>query len=369
MSEWIERRGTKRSGFRYVDANGRVVRARSVVERIASLGIPPAWRDVHVAASARSAIQAWGFDARGRKQYRYHPASVQRGQLRKYYRVRDMGRALPAIRRRIHDDFRGPELTRERVAAAAVRLIGEAFFRVGNERYERENGSFGLTTLRKSHVALDGGRIIFSYRGKSKVEQRQVVVDAELARFVRRLLRSPGARLFRYRDGGRWEDLSARDVNEYLRSLNEVACTAKDFRTWGGTLRLATVLSDLGPGESEREAKRNVTTALRLVAADLGNTPAICRTSYVHPIVIAQYLDEGETIEAHAGGHVRRRSVIGSPVAHTPEERALLAFLDRHFPERRRAPRRGDDDSAAKRRRRRLREGRRSTRRPAARRR
>jgi DNA topoisomerase-1 len=317
-----------------VDRSERPVRDRAVLARIEKLRIPPAWRDVHIAASAAASIQAWGFDARGRRQYRYHERAVERGQLRKYHRVRRMGHDLPAIRRRVARDVAGRELTRTTVAAAAVRLIGDAFFRIGNERYERDNGTFGLTTLRKSHVTVRADRLQFDYRGKGSIRQRQVVFDRQLARVVARLAKTPGTRLFRYRAGRSWSDLTARDVNEYLQSLAPTAYTAKDFRTWAGTLRTATVLGDLGPAESAREAARNVALAVRLVAAELGNTPAICRASYVHPLVIARYVDAGVTItpDSRFVGKGQRRTTPG----HTPEERALLGFLDRYFPERRR---------------------------------
>lgn len=330
---WIVRRGTPRTGFRYVDDAGRTIRGRAVLDRVARLRIPPAWRDVHIARGANASIQAWGFDARGRRQYRYHDRAVERGQLRKYHRVRRMGHDLPAIRRRVARDLRAGELTRKVVAATAVRLIGKAFFRVGHERYERENGTFGLTTLRKSHVTVRGDRLEFEYTGKGAIRQRQVVFDRHLARLVDRLAHTPGARLFRYHDGVCWRNLTARDVNDYLSSLADPSYTAKDFRTWGGTLRMATVLSDLGPGTSVREATRNVALATRLVAAELGNTPAICRASYVHPIVIARYVDAGATIEPRQPRRGTRAR--GVAAGHTAEERALLEFLDRYFPDRR----------------------------------
>ena len=332
---WITRRGTPTRGFTFIDPSGRVVRDRATLDRIARLRIPPAWRDVRIAASATASVQAWGFDARGRRQYRYHERAVQRGQLRKYHRVRRMGHDLPAMRRRIARDFGARDLSREAVAAAAVRLISEAFFRVGSERYQRDNGTFGLTTLRKSHVAVRRDRLQFEYRGKGSIRQRQVVFDRQLAKVIARLMKTPGPRLFRYRDRGRWVDLTSQDVNDYLKQLGSAPYTAKDFRTWGGTLRMATVLGDLGPGASAREATRNVALAARLVAAELGNTPAICRASYVHPLVIARYVDAGVTIRVDGDGDrvsPRHRGGAG----HTPEERALLAFLDRYFPERRR---------------------------------
>ena len=180
-------------------------------------------------------------------------------------------------------------------------------------------------------MTVDGRAIAFAFRGKSNKDQRRVVVDRPLAKLVQALLRTPGTRLFRYMNDGAWHTLTQRDVNDYVRQLTPARYTAKDFRTWGGTLRAAMVLSDLGPAANAREAKKNVALAVRLVAAELGNTPAICRASYVHPIVLARYLDHGDTIlprarEKTAGGHY-------------PEERALIRFLDRHFPERRRRPR------------------------------
>ena len=341
--QWLLRHGSKQSGFRYARADGEDVSAPAVLERIAALRIPPAWRDVHIAVNPRSAIQAWGFDARGRKQYRYHPHAVRRGEMRKYFRVRQMARDLPVIRRKVDLDCRQPFPTREKVAAAVVRLISEGFFRIGSERYAKENKTFGIATLRKSHVHVDNGSITFEYRGKRAILQRQVVADAELAVFIEELRQLPGRRLFRYRTETGWADLTARDVNVYLRSILGVPYTAKDFRTWGGTLRLATVLADFGPARSKREARRNVVLAVRLVAAELGNTPAICRKSYVHPMLIARYLDDGITI-------ARDLAAVRPPrdrYAHAPEERALIKFLDRYFPERRRRRRRRRAQAAA----------------------
>jgi DNA topoisomerase I len=332
MSEqWILRQGSKSRGFRYVSPSGRLLRDRRQLERVEALRIPPAWRDVHIAASPRSAIQAWGIDVKGRKQYRYHERAVQTREQRKYYRVRQLARDLPRIRDALYHELDRQGLTQQRVLAAVVRLISKGFFRVGSERYMKENRTFGAVTLRKRHVRVEGDALTFSYRGKAGVEQRQVVVDRKLARFVQTLLKAPGERLFRYQtDDGEWRDLTERDVNDYLRQLAGVRYSAKDFRTWGGTVRLATVLADLGPPRDEREAKKNVTLAVRLVSAELGNTPTICRASYVHPIVIARYLDQGETIALS-----RTHRANGGRGEHYPEERALIRFLDRYFPERR----------------------------------
>jgi len=339
MANWILRQGSKQRGFRYVRENGGVVPA-AVRTRIEALRIPPAWTQVRIANSSRAAVQAWGFDAKGRKQYRYHARSVERGETRKHYRVRELGKDLPRIRERINADFRRSDWLRERVAAGVVRLISEKFFRVGSERYAKENGTFGIATMRKKHATVYGKDILFTYSGKRSIEQRQVVFEPSLARFIEGLLETPGPRLFRYQDeNGRWQDLTARDINDYLRETVGVAYTAKDFRTWGGTLRAATVLADVGPAATPNQAKKNAVMAIRVVAWELGNTPAICRKSYVHPIVIAQYLDEGETIRLPAGRH---RRPDGN--AHAVEERALLRFLDEHFPERRRRRRAPDEE-------------------------
>jgi DNA topoisomerase-1 len=329
MAEWITREGPK-TAFRYVRADGSRVRDARTLERIRALAVPPGWHDVHIAASARSEVQAWGLDDKGRKQYRYHPRAVERGQLRKYYRVRELAKHLPVLRERVrrHAASRAP--TREAVAAAVVRLISESFFRIGGERYAEENRTFGIATLRKRHVRVENGCAEFEFVGKRGVEQWKVVANPELARLVERHLASPGTRLFRYQENGRWYDLTSRDVNEYLHETLGVPFSAKDFRTWGGTLRAATVLAELGPPMGITEARRNVATAMRLVAAELGNTPAICRSSYVHPMVIARYVDEGEVIRLPS----RYKGVSGT-YAHSAVERALGRFLDRHFPERR----------------------------------
>src|SRR5947209_2320033 len=331
---WIVREGSKTKGFRYIGPAGRPVADKAALERIDKLRIPPAWRDVHVSVNPRAAIQVWGFDTRGRKQYKYHSRAVEKGELRKYYRVRQMARDLPTLRARIMRDFRKKELTREKVCAGIVRLIAHGFFRVGSEKYQKENNTFGITTMRKSHVSVVGDMVEFEYRGKRSITQRNVVVARDLARFVSALLQTPGARLFRYLDDGNWYDVDSRDVNEYIEQIAHFPYTAKDFRTWGGTLRAATVLAELGKGQSQTERKKNVVTAVRLVAAELGNTPAICRKSYVHPVIVMKYLRSGTTISLPD-----RLSRANNGLGHAPEEVALISFLDEYFPERRKEQR------------------------------
>ena len=332
---WILRKGSAQRGFHYESESGTRVRDRATLERIQKLRVPPAWRDVHIAAGARNPVQAWGFDARGRKQYRYHARAVEKGTLRKYYRVRQLGRELPRIRRVLARDERRRELTLEHVAAGVLRLIADACFRPGSDRYTKENRSFGITTLRKSHVRAEDDTVVFEYRGKSGIRQRQRIGDPRLVKFIERLMETPGARLFRYETDEGWRDLDARVLNSYLRDRLGFPYTAKDFRTWGGTLRAAMVLADIGPAKSATEAKRNVATVMRLVAAELGNTPTICRKSYVHPVIVEEYLDNGATIATH----LPRTNGRTPRVWESPEEKALVRFLDEHFPERRRKPR------------------------------
>jgi DNA topoisomerase I len=332
---WIVREGSKTKGFRYIGPSGRPISDKAMLERIDKLRIPPAWRDVHVSTNPRAAIQVWGFDTRGRKQYKYHSRAVEKGELRKYYRVRQMARDLPTLRARIMRDFRKRGLSKEKVCAGIVRLISNGFFRVGSERYQKENNTFGITTMRKSHVTVLDDVVEFEYRGKRSITQRNVVVGKDLARFVSELLKTPGARLFRYLENGKWQNVDSGDVNDYIEHIAQFPYTAKDFRTWGGTLRAATVLAELGKGKSQTERKKNVVTAVRLVASELGNTPTICRKSYVHPVVVMKYLRSGTTIELPKS--FRKSSDNG--VGHAPEEEALISFLDEYFPERRKAPR------------------------------
>jgi len=329
--KWIRRKGSKKSGFTYVAPNGQRVRDKKVLDRIDVLRIPPAWEEVHIAVNTRAPIQVWGLDARGRKQYRYHPRAVQKGEMRKFYRVAQMGRDLPKLRKKFHHDLRRKDFPRERVAAGIVLLISEAFIRVGSEKYEKENNTFGITTMRKSHVQLDGDVVEFKYVGKRSIRNRQVVTNERLARFVESLMGTPGPRLFRYEHDGEWFNADAREVNRYLESAANFPYTAKDFRTWGGTLRAATVLAEIGTGKNEKSRKKEVTMAVRMVASELGNTPTILRKSYVHPAILSRYLKSGARIQLPSRSGNGRSSEAG----HTAEEKALIEFLNLHAPERR----------------------------------
>jgi DNA topoisomerase-1 len=342
--QWILRKGSKESGFRYVRRGGKAVRGKADLERIDGLRIPPAWGDVHIAVSQRATIQAWGLDARSRKQYRYHIRAVQKGGLRKHYRVRQLAKDLPALANKIYEDLRLGGYPKEKVCAGIVLLIASTFSRVGSDRYERENDTYGLTTLKKSYVKDPDGLMRLEYRGKRSIERRDFITSPLLADFVRSLLKTPPkrGRLFRYERDGQWFNVSARDVNDYLEQVAEFPYTSKDLRTWGGTLRMATILADQGSAPNERARKKIVATAFRLVAGELGNTPAIVRSSYVHPVIVSTYLKNGATIQVRDKRPKpgdRRRARFGR----SPEEKALISFLDEYFPDRRSKRRHPDD--------------------------
>jgi DNA topoisomerase-1 len=335
--KWIRRKGSKESGFNYADPKGRRIRDKKVLERIDSLRIPPAWQEVHIALNPRAPIQVWGFDARGRKQYRYHPRAVQKGELRKFYRVAQLGHDLPKLRRRFERDIARKDFSLERVAAGIVLIISEAFIRVGSEKYEKENNTFGITTLRKSHVEFVGESAEFRYVGKRSIRQWTVVSTPRLVRFVESMMDTPGARLFRYARDGEWFNADAHDVNDYIEKVANFPYTAKDFRTWGGTLRAATVLSEIGTGKNENARKKEVTMTVRMVASELGNTPTILRKSYVHPVILSRYLKNGSRIPLP----VKSKKPSKSRTGHTADEKALIEFLDEHAPERRKQRREG----------------------------
>ncbi|HZO74708.1 MAG TPA: DNA topoisomerase IB [Ktedonobacteraceae bacterium] len=277
--------------FSYIGLDGKPIHDEKELQRIRSLAIPPAWKDVWICPDLRGHLQATGRDAKGRKQYRYHPQWRKVRDETKYDRMVAFGRALPAIRKRVEHDLKLPGLSREKVLAAIVRLLDITSVRIGNEEYARENNSFGLTTMRDDHVDIEGASIHFQFRGKSGKEQSVDIRDRRLARIVKNCRDLPGQELFQYVD----EDqqchiVESADVNEYLKQISDQDFTAKDFRTWSGTVAAASALQDLGEYETQTQAKKNVVRAIELAAQCLGNTPAICRKSYVHPDIITSYL-------------------------------------------------------------------------------
>jgi DNA topoisomerase-1 len=280
-------------GFRYVSADGKPVRDTETLSRIRSLAIPPAWTDVWICSSPNGHLQATGRDARGRKVYRYHAGYRQRREQAKYERMAAFAKALPRIRRRVARDLRRPGLTRERVLATVVQLLERTRIRVGNDEYSRTNRSYGLTTLRDRHASIDGTQIRFRFTGKGGRDHEVDVRDRRLAGIVRRCRDLPGQDLFQYLDeDGEPRAIRSDDVNAYLREAAGGAdITAKDFRTWAGTVMAYRALRALEPGASEREVRRNVVAAMRSTADGLGNTAAVARASYVHPAVVDAYLE------------------------------------------------------------------------------
>jgi DNA topoisomerase I len=327
------RKGRK-GAFRYYDSGGNRITDERKLARIEALAIPPAWKEVSISPRSTAKLQATGFDAAGRKQYLYSADYRAQQERAKYDKLIRFGDALPALREAMSLHFDQEEFDRERVSAIALRLIELGWFRVGSERYVRD-GTYGVTTLLRRHVTLRGRRVCLSFPAKHGIRVRTEVVDPDLTAAIRRLLELRGPRVFKYEWEGGIYNLTNKRLNDYVKIYLGEEFSAKDFRTWGGTLRAATVLAELGPAKTPTEAKRNVALAMRLVATELGNTPAICRSSYVHPMVVARYLDEGETIALPR----RRRHARDRGRAHSPEERMLIRFLDRHFPDRRRAPR------------------------------
>jgi DNA topoisomerase-1 len=286
------RRRRAGKGFSYRHDDGRRVENPEVLGRVKALAIPPAWTDVWISPVANGHLQATGRDVRGRKQYRYHDRWREVRDETKFERLAEFARALTPIRRRVDRDLRRPGLPREKVLATVVRIMDTAYARVGNLEYARQNNSFGLTTLRNRHVSLEGPRVRFEFEGKGGKVHVFDVEDRRLAAIVRRCRDLPGYDLFQYlEDGGTRRPVGSGDVNDYVRDISGGEFTAKDFRTWAGTVVMAKALAVMGEAGSQRRAKRNVTRALEVVGQSLGNTPAIARKSYVHPDVIEAYMD------------------------------------------------------------------------------
>ena len=327
-----------------------------MLARIRSLAIPPAWTDVWICSNPLGHIQATGRDARGRKQYRYHPRWRQVRDETKYHRLIAFARALPRLRARVNTDLGLPGLPRRKVLAAVVRLLEETRMRVGNEEYAQNNRSFGLTTLRSRHATVDGATLRFQFRGKSGRRHTIDLRDRRLARIVRRCQDLPGQHLFQYRDDeGGWESVDSDDVNGYLREASDEDITAKDFRTWAGTLLAYGFLARRVASTENGDARHDVVEAVREVADQLGNTPAVSRRSYIHPGVVDAYL-EGSLVEAagrdeaaHAPDGRDPATVeedVDTPAGLHVREIRLLAFLERQAgardarPRAARAPRR-----------------------------
>jgi DNA topoisomerase-1 len=319
------RRIARGNTFDYVDAKDKPVRDEETLARIRKLAVPPAWKAVWICASERGHLQATGRDARGRKQYRYHAKWRKERDQAKYGRLTEFAQGLPALRKKVLTDMALPGLPQEKVVATVVRLLDKTLIRVGNDEYARDNDSYGLTTMRSKHVEVKGSTLTFEFKGKSGKVHSIDVSDARAARIVKQCRELPGYELFQYVDEeGEKRTVGSEDVNDYVRDAMGQDFTAKDFRTWAGTVLCGVALSSAGAFESEAEAKANVNDAVRAVAAMLGNTPAICRACYVHPMLLDTYLDGKFEQRWHV-----RPSRARSENKLRPEEAATLAFLKR----------------------------------------
>jgi DNA topoisomerase I len=305
------RRRAKGKDFEYLDTEGKTIRDEQRLVRIKRLAIPPAWTKVWISPSANGHIQATGRDARGRKQYRYHDRWREVRDENKFDRLAGFAKALPNIRRRVARDLKSPGLPQQKVLAAIVRLLERTFIRIGNEEYARDNKSFGLTTFKNRHVKVKGAQILFRFRGKSGRQHEVDVTDRRVAKIVAKCLEGDG----------KVQDVTSQDVNDYLREIAGEDFTAKDFRTWGGTVLAAIALSKQGEFETKKQATSNIKTAVAAVAELLGNTPAVCRKCYIHPMIVEAYLNRTRIAGLNGDGKALK------PPSLRAAERALLKFL------------------------------------------
>jgi len=317
----------KRKGddFEFFDMEGKRIEDEQRVLRIKRLAIPPAWTDVWICPTPNGHIQATGRDARRRKQYRYHERWREVRDESKYEKMVLFGRALSKIRKRVEEDLALPGLTRNKVLATVVQLLERTFIRVGNEEYARDNKSFGLTTMRDHHVEVKGSKMRFRFRGKSGIQHDVDVTDRHIAKIISKLQDLPGQELFQYvDDDGEIRDVTSQDVNDYLREITNEDFTAKDFRTWAGTVMAAIALQAVGAFETKKQAKANIKNAIGAVSKMLGNTPAICRKCYIHPAVLETYLS-GNAIE---GLKQKAKEALETEAIDLREgEAAILKFL------------------------------------------
>ena len=318
--------GTPGRGFRYRRVDGGKVTSQDLA-RVRALRIPPAWTDVAINSAASGRVQVVGKDAAGRWQYLYHESHVRRREQKKFIRLMKFGDSLPAMRRAVNRDLRKPGLPRERVLAGIVRILSAAFLRPGSEVYASEHGSYGVATLRPRHVSVKGSTVTFSFRGKSGVTHESQFEDRQVARLMRTLLKQTNRRVFKYENGaGQLVDVRASTINNYIREVMSDSFSAKDFRTWSGTLLCACSLarrSDADP-EHERSAKRMIVAAIKETAHALGNTPAVCRGSYICPAVIEAF-EQGMTLKDYFKDHEHLASYRSARLH--PAEKALLRLL------------------------------------------
>jgi DNA topoisomerase-1 len=319
------RRERKGDGFVYFRPNGEPLKDEATLERIRKLAIPPAYVDVWICPKANGHLQATGRDARGRKQYRYHPQFRELRETTKYEHMLEFAKALPAIRAKLGEHMALRGLPREKVLATVVHLLETTLIRVGNDDYARENKSYGLTTLRNPHVKVEGSELRFQFKGKSGKSWRLEVKDRRIAKIVRACQDLPGQRLFQYQDGDELREVTSADVNAYLKEITGRDITAKDFRTWAGTVMAALALQEFEAFDSKATQKKNIKQAIERVSGRLGNTPTICRKCYVHPEVLNAYVEGNLLLEIKGEVERELREEIATL---KPEEAAVLAMLE-----------------------------------------
>jgi DNA topoisomerase-1 len=326
-AKWWQRKGSKSRGFKYYDCDGKQITNETQLERIKSLVIPPAWKFVRINPKAGGKIQALGMDTSGRIQYLYHTKFAERQQKKKFAKIERFGEYLPKLRRVTNQHMALEGFPREKVLAVMMRLINSLYIRVGTEESVKHYKTYGITTLQNRHLEIGKrGELVFSFVGKHHIKHRKVLVDEELASLLKDLKAIGGARkLFHYLDeSGKPHSVTPRDINDYLKTVTAPEFSAKDFRTWGGTLLAAVELAEIGSAEEEKLIKKNIVNAVKKVAEQLGNTPTVCRSSYIHPTVIKSY-EKGVTLEDFIKGKKRRISRSGTE--YEPEEKALIKLF------------------------------------------
>ena len=326
-AKWWQRKGSTKSGFKYFDCDGKPITEPAKLERISSLVIPPAWRQVRICPQPGGKLQVVGMDTRGRIQYRYHTLFSEKQQRRKFAKIEKFGEHLPKLKEVTNEHLALDGLPKEKVLALMMRLINSLYFRVGTDLSARHYKTYGITTLHKKHLKIGrGGKLEFNFVGKSHVQHRKVLVDPELATVMKDLSSLPGGRkLFRYvNEASKLSAVTPGQVNGYLKAATDPAFSAKDFRTWGGTLLAALELAEMGAAEDEKQIKKNIVRAVKCVAEELGNTPAVCRGSYIHPCVLQAY-ERGVTLDQFRPK--RRRSIRLIAAGLEPEEAALIRMF------------------------------------------
>jgi DNA topoisomerase I len=330
-ARWWRRTGSKSKGFRYQTAEGKIVTDQAQLERIKSLVIPPAWKHVRISPSPGGKVQAVGIDTSGRMQYIYHPKFAERQQKKKFAKIEKFGEYLPKLRKVTNEHIALEGFPREKVLAVMMRLINSLYIRVGTETSVRHYKTYGITTLQNRHLEIGkNGELVFSFVGKHHIRHRKVLVDEELAGLMQDLKAIGGARkLFHYLDDeGRPRSIKPGDINEYLKAATAPEFSTKDFRTWGGTLLAAVELAEIGAADDEKLIRKNIVRAVKKVAEELGNTPAVCRSSYIHPTIIKSY-EKGVTLEEFTARKKRRIKRLNNE--YEPEEKALMKLFQNEF--------------------------------------